>query len=228
MDPLDLAQETLDAMLGFLGFGVSITGDPANHTLHVASRDGSLLIGPNGERLEEITHLLNRLLIARDPEARHVQIDIDGYLATRDYRIIEEADEIAARVLATGKTIKLDPMNSSSGVSSTTISRTILPSAHGAPRTRPVSSAFLFRREIRLREGQIAHSEAGLSRYYLIFGGFMVWPPSGLFGVLPRSAVFPLTDPDSKPCPKTPRISLLSPAVASIRKPRPQENDPSL
>jgi spoIIIJ-associated protein len=112
MDPLDLAQETLDAMLGFLGFAVSITGDPANHTLHVASRDGSLLIGPNGERLEEITHLLNRLLIARNPEARHVQIDIDGYLATRDYRIIEEADEIAARVLTTGKTIKLDPMNS--------------------------------------------------------------------------------------------------------------------
>lgn len=112
MDPLEVAQETLDAMLGYLGFVVSITADPENHTLHVASRDGSLLIGPNGERLEEITHLLNRLILARAPEARHVQVDIDGYLATRDYRMIEEADEIAARVLASGKTIKLEPMNS--------------------------------------------------------------------------------------------------------------------
>jgi spoIIIJ-associated protein len=112
MDPLDVAQETLDAMLGYLGFVVSIMADPENHTLHVASRDGCLLIGPEGERLEEITHLLNRILVTRDPEARHIQIDIDGYLATRDYRMIEEADEIAARVLATGKTIKLEPMNS--------------------------------------------------------------------------------------------------------------------
>jgi spoIIIJ-associated protein len=112
MDPLDVAQETLDAMLGYLGFVVSITADAENHTLHVASRDGCLLIGTDGGRLEEITHLLNRILVARDPEARHVQIDIDGYLATRDYRMIEEADEIAARVLATGKTIKLEPMNS--------------------------------------------------------------------------------------------------------------------
>lgn len=112
MDPLEVAQETLDAMLGYLGFVVSITADPGNHTLHVASRDGSLLIGPDGERLEEITHLLNRLLQARDAGARHVQVDIEGYLATRDQRMIGEAEDIAARVLATGKTIKLAPMNS--------------------------------------------------------------------------------------------------------------------
>jgi spoIIIJ-associated protein len=112
MDPLEVAQETLDAMLGYLGFVVSITVDPGNHTLHVASRDGSLLIGPDGERLEEITHLLNRLLQSRDAGARHVQVDIEGYLATRDQRMIEEAEDIAARVLATGKTIKLEPMNS--------------------------------------------------------------------------------------------------------------------
>jgi hypothetical protein len=228
MDPLEVAQETLDAMLGYLGFVVTITADPENHTLHVASRDGGLLIGPNGERLEEITHLLNRLLLSRDSEARHVQVDIDGYLATRDYRMIEEADEIAARVFATGKTIKLEPMNS--------YQRRLIhhhfkdhpPSALGAPKTTPGSNVFPFPREIGRQEGQIAHSEPGLSRYHLIFDGSVVWPPSGIFGVLPRSAVFPLTDPESKPCPKTPRISLPSQAAASIRKPRPQENDPSL
>lgn len=112
MDPLDLAQETLDSLLGYLGFVVVITPDPDNHTLHVASRDGGLLIGHEGERLEEITHLLNQILQAKLPGAPRVQVDIEGFLATRDYRMIEAAEEVAARVLATGRTLKLEPMNS--------------------------------------------------------------------------------------------------------------------
>lgn len=112
MDPLDLAQETLDTLLGYLGFIVSISPDPEHATLHVASRDGGLLIGKDGERLEAITHLLNRILQIRQPGAPRVQVDIAGYLATRDYRIIEEAEAVAAKVIAIGRTLKLDPMNS--------------------------------------------------------------------------------------------------------------------
>lgn len=112
MEPLDAAQEILDAMLGYLGFAAVVTVDPANHSLHVASSDGKLLIGPEGERLEQITHLLNRLLTERYPEAPRVQVDIENYLASRDYRMIEQAEEAAARVIATGATVKLEPMNS--------------------------------------------------------------------------------------------------------------------
>ncbi|MCB1204984.1 MAG: single-stranded DNA-binding protein [Verrucomicrobiae bacterium] len=112
MEPLDTAQEILDAMLGYLGFAASVTADPENHALQVASSDGKLLIGPDGERLEQITHLLNRLLIERFPDAPRVQVDIENYLASRDYRMIEEAEEAAARVMVTGATVKLEPMNS--------------------------------------------------------------------------------------------------------------------
>jgi len=112
MDPLETAQEMLDAMLGYLGFVATVTLDRADSTLHVSSKDGKLLIGRHGERLEEIQHLLNRLLLDRIPEAPRVQVDIEGYRAARDRRMIEEAEEIALRVASTGKTFRLEPMNS--------------------------------------------------------------------------------------------------------------------
>lgn len=111
MDTLDHAQETLDAMLGSLGFAATVSADRATSTLHVTSGDGPLLIGENGERLEEIQHLLNRIVLDHDKTAPHVHVDIENYRATRDHRLIEEADEIASRVIATGRTVKLEPMN---------------------------------------------------------------------------------------------------------------------
>jgi spoIIIJ-associated protein len=112
MEPLDTAQEILDSMLGYLGFAATVSSDRASHSLQVATSDGKILIGRHGERLEEITHLLNRLLLDRLPEAPRVSVDIDGYLASRDFRMLEEAETVAARVVATGKTMKLEPMNS--------------------------------------------------------------------------------------------------------------------
>jgi len=112
MDPLETAQETLDSLLGYLGFIATVTADRAAMSLHVASNDGKWLIGPEGERLEEITHLVNRLLLDRFPDCPRIHVDIDNYLASRDYRMIAETEEIAARVATTGKTIQLEPMNS--------------------------------------------------------------------------------------------------------------------
>lgn len=112
MDPLDTAQEILDAMLGYLGFAATVAADRGSRSLHVSTSDGGLLVGRQGERLEEITHLLNRLLLDRIPEAPRVSVDVEGYLASRDFRLIEEAEAVAARVVATGKTLKLEPMNS--------------------------------------------------------------------------------------------------------------------
>ena len=77
----------------------------------MTSGDGPLLIGENGERLEEIQHLLNRIVLDHDKTAPHVHVDIENYRATRDHRLIEEADEIASRVIATGRTVKLEPIN---------------------------------------------------------------------------------------------------------------------
>lgn len=112
MEPLDVSQEILDALLGYLGFTATVSADREAMTLNVASNDGKLLIGSRGERLEEITHLVNRLVAARIPEAPRIHVDIENFLASRDYRMIEEAEQAAARVLATGRPVKLEAMNS--------------------------------------------------------------------------------------------------------------------
>ena len=112
MDSLDRAQETLDTMLGYLGFAATIAVDRTTSTLHVASEDGPLLIGKDGARLEEIEHLVNRILLDHDPASPRIHLDIENYCATRDHRLIDEAEGIASRVTATGRTVILEPMNS--------------------------------------------------------------------------------------------------------------------
>ncbi len=112
MEPLDEAHETLDAMLGYLGFIARIEIDAETSTLNVATNDGELLIGAGGERLEDIQHLVNRIVIERNPDAPRILIDIENFRANRDLRLIEEAEELAARVISSGKPLKLEPMNS--------------------------------------------------------------------------------------------------------------------
>jgi spoIIIJ-associated protein len=55
---------------------------------------------------------VNRLLLDRIPEAPRIHVDVENFLASRDFRMIEEAEEAAARVIATGRSVKLEPMNS--------------------------------------------------------------------------------------------------------------------
>ncbi|MEM9281473.1 MAG: R3H domain-containing nucleic acid-binding protein [Verrucomicrobiota bacterium] len=112
MDHLDVAQEVLDSILGYLGFPVTVEVDRTSSTLNVATSDPKLLIGHHGDRLEEIQYLVNRIVQDRIPEAPRFRVDVDSYRAAQEFRIIEEADSAAARILAGGKAVKLQPMNS--------------------------------------------------------------------------------------------------------------------
>ena len=112
MDHLDTAQEVLDTILGYLGFVVTVEIDRDNNTVNVATSDPKLLIGHHGDRLEDIQYLVNRIVADRIPGAKRFRIDIDNYRATREHRMIEEAEAVAAGVIASGKSNKLHPMNS--------------------------------------------------------------------------------------------------------------------
>ena len=112
MDHLDLAQEVLDTILGYLGFVVTVEIDRDNNLLNVATADPKLLIGHRGDRLEDIQYLCNRIVADRIPGAKKFRVDIDNYRATQEHRMTDEADAVAERVLATGEVAKLEPMNS--------------------------------------------------------------------------------------------------------------------
>ncbi len=105
--------ETLDTMLGLLGFVCEIKEFPADHglTLQVYTADKERLIGRNGALLEDLQFLLNRVLQARDKGAPRVQVDIEHWREMRDDALAHRVRQIAEIVRKTGRSFQLEPMN---------------------------------------------------------------------------------------------------------------------
>jgi spoIIIJ-associated protein len=111
MTPRDL----LDTMLGYLGFVVQIEetkNEGGNLVLQIYTEESRRLIGRDGETLEAIQFLLNRLLQAKDKDAEKVIVDCEHYRSMREDRIVQRVRELAERVRITGRSLQLEPMNS--------------------------------------------------------------------------------------------------------------------
>jgi spoIIIJ-associated protein len=108
------AKEILDTMLGYLGFVVDIQEVETENgcQLQVFTAESDVLIGHEGETLEDLQFLLNRILQAQDRSARRVQVDIGHWRAMRDDNLRQRVRQIAETVRLSGRPVKLDPMNS--------------------------------------------------------------------------------------------------------------------
>lgn len=106
-------RETLDTMLGLLGFVCEIKEFEHEHglTLMVYTAEKDRLIGRNGALLEDIQLLLNRILQARDKNAPKVQVDIEHWREMRDDSLAHRVRQIAEIVRQTGRPYHLEPMN---------------------------------------------------------------------------------------------------------------------
>jgi len=108
-------KELLDTMLGYLGFVVQIEetkNEGGTLTLQIYTEESRRLIGRDGETLEAIQFLLNRLLQAKDKDADKVIVDCEHYRSMREDRIVQRVRELADRVRITGRSLQLEPMNS--------------------------------------------------------------------------------------------------------------------
>lgn len=108
------AKEILDTMLGHLGFVADIQEIETENgiQLQVFTAEGDALIGHNGETLEDLQFLLNRILQSTDRSAPRVQVDIGHWRAMRDDKLRQRIRQIAETVRLTGRPVKLEPMNS--------------------------------------------------------------------------------------------------------------------
>jgi spoIIIJ-associated protein len=113
-DAAQTARDILDTLLGYLGFVVHIehSESPAGLALQVFTDEGELLIGREGERLEDIQYLLNRLLHHRLPDAPKARVDIAHYRLIQEDQMLAHIREQADRVRHSGRPIRLPPMNS--------------------------------------------------------------------------------------------------------------------
>jgi spoIIIJ-associated protein len=108
------AREILDTMLGHLGFVVDIQEieTETGKQLQVFTAESEILTGPHGETLDDLQFLLNRILQSQDRNAPRVQVDIGHWRAMRDDKLRQRVKQIAETVRATGRPVKLEPMNS--------------------------------------------------------------------------------------------------------------------
>src|SRR5437762_9199130 len=108
-------KELLDTMLGYLGFVVQIEesqNEAGNLVLQIYTEESARLIGHEGETLEAMAFLLNRLLQTKDKDAPKVVVDCEHYRSMREDRIVQRVRELAERVRVTGRSLQLEPMNS--------------------------------------------------------------------------------------------------------------------
>jgi spoIIIJ-associated protein len=76
-----LAREAAESLLTPLGFTFSLTTEPYEDgiTLMIESPDARFLIGEEGDRLDDLQYMVNRLVQARWEDA-HSQLDRAMYL----------------------------------------------------------------------------------------------------------------------------------------------------
>jgi spoIIIJ-associated protein len=108
-------KELLDTILGYLGFVVEIEetqSEGGNLTLQIYTEESRRLIGRDGETLEAIQFLLNRMIQAKDKAAQKVIVDCEMYRSMREDQVVQRVRELAERVRITGRSLQLEPMNS--------------------------------------------------------------------------------------------------------------------
>lgn len=109
----EAAKKILDTMLGHLGFPVNIEVQESEEgpCLQILTSESEALIGNDGDRLDDLQYLVNRVLRKHFPDAKRYKIDCEHYRAIQEDHLIEEIKGVAERVKATGKSVKFRPLN---------------------------------------------------------------------------------------------------------------------
>ncbi|MFA6493395.1 MAG: R3H domain-containing nucleic acid-binding protein [Patescibacteria group bacterium] len=79
--------------------------------LNISSDMSPMLIGRYGQTLKSLEHILRLILAKQAEEFLAINLDISGYKAAREQQIAENAKETARKVLETGESEDLPPMN---------------------------------------------------------------------------------------------------------------------
>lgn len=107
------AKDTLDTMLGYLGFFVEIQEQQrdGNTVLQIRTSEPERLIGSHQEVMDDLQYLVNRVTQACDPEAPRVVVDVEHHRLMRDDALVERMRHLAEAVRNTGRALQTEPLN---------------------------------------------------------------------------------------------------------------------
>lgn len=113
MTTVESATKILDTMLGHLGFPATIEPQETHDgpCLQIHSGDSAALIGKDGDRLDDIQYLVNRILRKHFPKAERIKVDCAHFRSIQEDHLNEEVRGIAERVKTTGKPFQMRPLN---------------------------------------------------------------------------------------------------------------------
>lgn len=113
MTTVESAAKILDTMLGHLGFPATIEQQETHDgpCLQIHSSDSAALIGKDGDRLDDLQYLVNRILRKHFPKAGRIKVDCAHFRSIQEDHLHEEVRAISERVKATGKSFQMRPLN---------------------------------------------------------------------------------------------------------------------
>jgi spoIIIJ-associated protein len=113
MNTVETASRILDTMLGHLGLAATIEVQETHDgpCLQIHSTESHMIIGKDGDRLDDIQYLVNRILRRQQPKAERVKVDCEHFRTMREDKMALEIKEIADRVKSTGKPYQMRPLN---------------------------------------------------------------------------------------------------------------------
>lgn len=107
-------KEILDTVLGYLGFAFQIQEQErdGHPVLQIYTNDAALLIGRGEQTLDDLQFLVNRLLLADDPSAPRIVVDVEHHRDMRDDALIQKVQHLADAVRNGGRPLQTEPLNS--------------------------------------------------------------------------------------------------------------------
>ncbi len=113
MTTVESATKILDTMLGHLGFPASIEPQdtPDGTCLQIHTGENAALIGKEGDRLDDLQYLVNRILRRHFPKAERIKVDCGHFRSIQEDQLHKEVLGIAERVKSSGKSFQMRPLN---------------------------------------------------------------------------------------------------------------------
>lgn len=113
MTHVESATKILDTMLGHLGIAATIEAQETDDgpCLQIHSTESDVIIGNDGDRLDDLQYLVNRILRQQDAKAGRIKVDCEHFRSMREDQMAQEILKIAENVKASGQPHQLRPLN---------------------------------------------------------------------------------------------------------------------
>ena len=116
-DIVTVSREVINNLISNMGVNVicnlrqSDSEDIGGRVIEIEGDDSGLLIGRKGETLRSLQFLVRYLVSKKTGQRANLSLDVEGYDERRRQSLSNLANRVSQRVVKTGRSIELEPMN---------------------------------------------------------------------------------------------------------------------